>query len=369
QPELTNTWPIGPGGSIDLPGLGRIEGILSLDQARTLIGAAMLQKLGQSDVVPSVSVQSWRPVIVGGAVLRPGEVPFRNHLSLIEAVTLAGGPGGATRIGDLSERIQINQEKERLLQAELRLGRAIARQTRLSAELDGVAFNSLPESVAGLVGNQQADILQRRERDLGQLRAETRALTVRRIDATRRVGTEDVEAQQAIADSLSRQLVLVRDNLKKLEPLFENGTLSGARILELRRDFVDIEGRVGEARARLAQTLTNQSVLAEEQSAYDIQVRLETVNELIQTQFDILEAQDSIATLSATLESAGESSVSGGAQPSDCRAVILRNRTTAGPHVIEANALSAVAPGDFVQVGRITRDCPDFLFLSAGGTP
>jgi polysaccharide export outer membrane protein len=346
-----------------------IEGIRDLDQARVRIGAAMTQKLGQSDVVLSVTVQSWRPVIVGGAVFRPGEVPFRNHLSLIEAVSLAGGPGGATQIGDLSQRIQINQEKERLLQAELRLGRAIARQTRLIAELDGVVFQSLPETVASMVGATQAAILQQRERDLGRLRADTRAVTVRRIEAAQRVGGEDVEAQQAIADSLSRQLVLVRENLAKLEPLFVNGTLSGARILELRRDFVDIEGRVGEARARLAQTLTNQSVLSEEQSAYDIQVRLETVNELIQTQFEILEAENVIETLSATLQSAGESGVSGGVRPGDCRAVILRRGGPSGPRVIAADARSPLSPGDFVQIGRVTRDCPDFLVLSAEVSP
>jgi len=369
QPDLTNEWKIGPGGSLDLPGLGQIVGITDIGKARALISAAMSQKFGQTDVVLSLTVQSWRPVIVGGAVLSPGEVPYRNQMSLIEAVTLAGGPGGAARIGDLSQRIQINQEKERLQQAELRLGRAIARQTRLKAELDGEVFASLPESVVGLLGTAQADVLQQRERDLGQLRSETRELTVRKIDAEKRVGTEDVQAQQAIADSLSRQLVLVRDNLNRLEPLFQNGTLSGTRILELRRDFVDIEGRVGEARARLAQALTNQSVLAEEQAAYDIQVRLETVNELIQTQFEISEAEQALDTLTATLQAAGETGVSGGNRPNDCRAMILRRNAGAVPQTMDADALSPLLPGDFVQIGRITRDCPDFLILQTGEAP
>ncbi|MGB8815071.1 MAG: hypothetical protein WCC57_17970 [Paracoccaceae bacterium] len=369
QPDLSGQWPIGEGASLEVPGLGRVEGIRDLEHARVLVRGLIDERLGLGDVVFSLGVQSWRPVIVGGAVNAPGDVPFRPGLRLIEAVALAGGEGGLGGGGvlstDFSRRVQINQEQERLMQTESRLARALARQARLFAELDGTEFKVLPTEVTSMIGDAQATLLFQREAEIGRIRAQTRSLAFSRLGAALEIGQEDIVAQEAINTSLGRQLDLVRDNLTKLQPLFDNGSLTGARILELRRDFVDIEGRVSEARARLAQARAGQAVLAEENDALDLQLRLEVIEELVGTQFEILDAESSLETISATLQAAGGTGSTRQTQPADCRAVIMRNDADGKPKVIEADPLSRVQPGDYLQIGRATRDCPEFLVLGS----
>lgn len=369
QPDLSGQWPIGEGASLEVPGLGRVEGIRDLEHARVLVRGLIDERLGLGDVVFSLGVQSWRPVIVGGAVNAPGDVPFRPGLRLIEAVALAGGEGGLGGGGvlstDFSRRVQINQEQERLMQTESRLARALARQARLFAELDGTEFKELPADVTSMIGDAQATLLFQREAEIGRIRAQTRSLAFSRLGAALEIGQEDIVAQEAINTSLGRQLDLVRDNLTKLQPLFDNGSLTGARILELRRDFVDIEGRVSEARARLAQARAGQAVLAEENDALDLQLRLEVIEELVGTQFEILDAESSLETISATLQAAGGTGSTRQTQPADCRAVIMRNDADGKPMVIEADPLSRVQPGDYLQIGRATRDCPEFLVLGS----
>lgn len=365
QPSFSAAWPIGAGGRLVVPGLGSIEGITDLANARVRMRALIGESLGMPDTVFSLTVKSWRPVIVNGAVGRPGKVPFRPGLRLIEAVALAGG---TMPTGGITQRIQISQETERLFQAESHLGRLLARQARLFAEYNNQPFNSVPPEVAEILGSKEARLIFSREAELARIRAKARKLAKSQYQAALRIGTEDITAQKSITDSLRRQLTLVRDHLKKLQPLFDNGSLSGARGLQLRRDFVDIEGRVGVAQANLAQSRSSQVVLNEEFDAQELKRRADLIGNLVDVRFQIRDAESSRDILHQTLAAAGKDASTRGPRPGDCQAVVLRPTPGAGPLTSAADALTPLQPGDYVQIGRMTRDCPDFLILAGNPT-
>ncbi len=362
--DVSGDWPVGPGRSLTIPGLERLDNIGDIEQVTARLTEVIAKRLGAPGVSFSLVVRSYRPVVVAGAVASPGPVPYRPDMRLIEAAALAGAAGGA----DLSRQITLQQERERLLQAETRLARALAREARLRAEMAGQAFDAptLPE-VESLLGVDGTRGLLEAEVRIAATNAELRKIALGRIDSSLTIGAEDISAQQAVNTSLEQQLVLVRDNLVKLQPLFDTGTLTGARILELRRDFVDIEGRVGEARATLAKARAGQAVLSEEREAFDLSIRLEQLDQLIETQFQIAEARVAQDTATTALAGAGLSVGGMGALPGDCRVTILRRTADATPELITAEAMTPVLPGDFVQIGRMTRACPQTLLLGEPG--
>jgi len=360
--DISGDWPVGPGRSLTIPGLGRIDDLADVEDLNGRMTTVLAERLGAPGVSFSLVVRSYRPVLVGGAVGTPGPVTYRPGLRVIEAAALAGASGG----GDLARQITIQQERDRLLQAEARLARALVRAARLGAEMTGQEFTADPmPEVAALIGAEEAARLIAAEREIATTRAETRRLALSRIESSLTIGAEDITAQEAVNASLEQQLVLVRDNLVKLQPLFDTGSLTGARILELRRDFVDIEGRVGEARATLAKARTGQAVLAEERDAFDLSIRLDLLDQWIQTQLQIAEAEAAQDTAATALTAAG---LGGGAtRPGDCQSTILRRKADGTPDLLPAEAMTEVLPGDFVQIGRTTRACPQFLLLGEPG--
>lgn len=368
QPDLSDVFEIGRGGSLIMPGLGTLSGLSDLDQARARVGELIDRKIGLAETSFSLTVEAFRPVIVGGSVARPGEVAFKPGLRVVHAIALAGGQGRRSS-EDLSIEIQINQEEERLAAAKGKLARARLKEMRLTAELKGSPLGDDTPEIAALIGPAQADAIYATEKQLYTARAENRKLALRRVDASTQINSEDIAAQQSVSTSLTSQLDLVRKDLARLEPLFVEGAITASRILELRRDYVEIEGQVGQAVASLAQARTRQVVLSEEGTALDLQLRLELLGEITGVQFEIIEAQAAIDTITRSLDVAGvePAGVAGGADSGPCQFTILREDGAEKPATLAADQLTPLKPGDLLFVSRSNRNCPSLA--ATDGSP
>ncbi|MBX3568069.1 MAG: hypothetical protein KF914_08430 [Rhizobiaceae bacterium] len=364
QPELSDVYEIAPGGVLVIPGLGTVSGLHDLDQARAEVRGLIERRLGLADVSVALTIDSYRPVVVGGNVSKPGDVPYKVGMRVAHALALAGGQGRRSN-EDLSIELQINQEKERLVGAKGRLARALVKETRLRAEMGATPFGEPPAEIGELIGPGDASALVDTEKRTLAARIENRALSMRRVDASSRINSEDITAQQAVSKSLRVQLELVRIDLDRLEPMFAKGAITANRISELRRDYADIEGRVGQSAASLAQARTRQVVLAEEGTALDLQLRLELLAEFAGVQFEILDARTAIEAISRSLEAAGASPLETAGSSEPCRYTILREDAAATPQVFGADLLTPLKPGDLLMVGRTRSGCPDLAGTEA----
>lgn len=370
QPDMSDVFEIGRGGTLSLPGLGTLTGLTTLETARQEVGRLIDRKVGLAATAFALTVESLRPVVVGGSVSKPGDVAYKPGMRVAHAVALAGGQGRRAN-EDLSIELQLNQEKERLSGARGRLARALVKEERLRAEMRGVTrLDTLPAEIKALIGDEQAAALFATEQQTLAARVDNRALSMRRVDASTRINQEDIIAQEAVSKSLRSQLELVRGDLARLEPLFTQGAITSSRILELRRDYVEIEGQVGQSVASLAQARTRQVVLSEEGTALNLQLRLELLGEFASVQFEILDARMAIDTISRSLVAAGEdplAPITTGAAADDCKFTILRE-TDDAPTVIAATPLTRLQPGDLLVVGRPSSKCPT-LAQADGSAP
>jgi len=357
QPDLSDVFEIGRGGQLSLPGLGTATGLHDLEQARKEVGALIDRKFGLPDTAFSLTIDRLRPVIVGGNVSRPGEIAFTPGMRVAHALALAGQ--GRRANDDVSIELQINEGRERLISAKARLARALVKEQRLVAEMRRSQAVDLPAEAKELIGEKEAGLLFATERRTLAARLENRAIALRRIDASAQINREDISSQEAVSQSLRTQLELVQGDLKRLEPLFADGSITSSRILELRRDYVEIQGQVGQTVASLAQARARQAVLSEESAAYDLQLRLELLGEVAGVQFEILDARASIKTISSSLEAAGaELPAPDMTAPASCRLMLLRDTGASTPTLIAAEPLTRLRPGDLLFVGRTSSRCP-----------
>ena len=91
-PELNTVQTIRPDGKIALQLIGEIKAQgMTPNQLKEELLKQYSEHLLQIDVTVIVQAFSNRVVYVGGQVVRPGTVPFTSHMTVLEALMLAGG--------------------------------------------------------------------------------------------------------------------------------------------------------------------------------------------------------------------------------------------------------------------------------------
>lgn len=92
EDQLTGTFRVSDGGSIALPLLGSVPaGGLTPSELGQEIANDLKQKKLFRDPSVSVEVSEYRPIFVLGEVKTPGQYPYRPGMTVLTAVTVAGG--------------------------------------------------------------------------------------------------------------------------------------------------------------------------------------------------------------------------------------------------------------------------------------
>jgi len=89
---LTNTYLVGDSGNISLPLLPTVAaGGKTVEELQDMIGAAIREKDLVRNPSVSVQVQKYRPFFILGEVQNPGSYPYVPGMSVMTAVSIAGG--------------------------------------------------------------------------------------------------------------------------------------------------------------------------------------------------------------------------------------------------------------------------------------
>jgi protein involved in polysaccharide export with SLBB domain len=91
ETDLSGDFAVDGSGFIRLPLIGQVHAAgYTASQLEAAVGGALAQGYLKSPRV-AVEVATYRPFYIIGAVNRPGEYPFVNHMNALNAVALAGG--------------------------------------------------------------------------------------------------------------------------------------------------------------------------------------------------------------------------------------------------------------------------------------
>ena len=240
---MNSEYAVSAAGTISLPLLGDVVAANQTPhQLAAEIGRGLKTRIGLAES-PDVSVEvvQYRPFYIIGDVDKPGEYPYRPGITLLQAVSLAGGDRrDQDRLGGRQEReVIIASGDLSLLEHEVASYRS--RKARLEAELANANTISFPDELrysqsrsTGLVMEQEKLIFDaRRESYRNSLNA-----TVQLKDYLEK----EITSLEKQIETQDTQLKLANEELSGILTLYQRGLSVIPRKLALQREVAQLQG-------------------------------------------------------------------------------------------------------------------------------
>ncbi|MFK0385630.1 polysaccharide biosynthesis/export family protein [Agrobacterium sp. NPDC090273] len=238
---INGDYSVGPSGTLSLPFIGQLEvGGKTPAEVGEAIGAQLQSKFALRNL-PSASVEiaQFRPVFLAGDVQTPGEYPYAPNLSVLKAVSLAGG----LRRSDAGQRFArdfINARGDAAVYDNQR-ARLLARQARLIAEVKGdesIAKTPEMEKISDI------DALLASEGALMKSRTERYTLQMKALTDLRNLLESEVESLQKKTETQNRQLQLANEDRDRVNRLNEQGLALSQRRISAEERAAEVESNL-----------------------------------------------------------------------------------------------------------------------------
>jgi exopolysaccharide production protein ExoF len=235
---INGDYSVGPSGTLSLPFVGQLD-VAGKTPAEVgeAIGGQLQSKFALRNL-PSASVEisQFRPVFLAGDVQTPGEYPFAPNLTVLKAVSLAGG----LRRSDSGQRFArdfINARGDAVVYDDQR-ARLLARQARLLAEVRGdTELKKTPE----LEKITNIDKLLESESALMKSRVDRYTLQLKALGDLRQLLESEVESLQKKSETQNRQLALANEDRDRVNRLNEQGLALSARRISAEERAAEVE--------------------------------------------------------------------------------------------------------------------------------
>lgn len=198
---------------------------------------------------------------IAGAVIAPGQVEVERNRQVVQHPD--GGVVAEIDVRD-GDRVAAGQVLIRLEDALLRPERAIvagqlreltARRARLEAErADRPGIRFPPDLIRAAATDPEAAELMAGQDSLFAARQETLHKTLDQIGQRRDQTRAQIGGIDAQIDAIGRQRSLIERELNDQQGLLDKGLAQAARVLALRREAANLDGRKGELTAERAQS-------------------------------------------------------------------------------------------------------------------
>lgn len=244
---INGDYSVGPSGTLSLPFIGQLDVAgKTAGEVGEKIGAQLQSKFALRNL-PSASVEvaQFRPVFLTGDVQTPGEYPYAPNMTVLKAVSLAGG----LRRSDAGQRFAkdfINARGDAAVYDDQR-GRLLARQARLQAEVVGAEDIKKTPEMEKVVN---IDALLESESALMKSRTERYTLQLKALKDLRDLLESEVESLKKKSETQQRQLEIANEDREKVNRLNEQG-------LALAQRRISAEERAAEVESTLLDIDTN----------------------------------------------------------------------------------------------------------------
>ena len=332
---------IGPDGGVSLPLAGhvRAEG-LTLLQLEMALREQLKPLFKQVDLTLMLRPGRDAVIYVVGEVTTPGAFPYRPNMTVLHAVTVAGGIYRAAVLpADQDRSVVVARQVE---DGRQRLRELSARITRLQAEISGRTSILEPDDHA-------SDPLLVQE----QMLMEARALSVATMDEAQRqserLNQRNKQALEEQMATVTKRIQLAKERLESVSTLIARG---GAESSQRNRHEADIAELEGEISALATEMVASERAATADKARFqaarqDRQTQLLT--ELQSTQKSYEETSERLNDSKRIMSIYGASAAA--AQEREQRSIsfsIVRSRDGI-PVEIPANETSPLEPGDLIR--------------------
>lgn len=356
-PELSGEYTVSANGTISIASIGEIpvDGFSTKEVANRIserfVKAGLSEKPGTS-----VEVLQSRPIYVLGDVQKPGEYPFRPGVTVLQAVSFAGGwlrfnDPGLMRVE--RDTINIKGEMRNLVRKYYQL---IAHRARLNAELTMSSDVAFPTELARQAKNDSAlTQLIDEERSLLNIRVVAMKTQIESLERARDLYEREIEAVSRQIQASKIQYESVGNELKDVKSLVRRGLATVIRQMNLERTQAQVE--MNEQGFQTLILRSRQAISQVDQKIFDLKSERSAglMAELQRTRVDLdeigikfetnqsllIEAQLTVPTLVGNSDGVV-----------DARSLVVVRVQDGKARSIEADETTELLPGDVLRVQR-----------------
>ncbi|MBY3444972.1 polysaccharide biosynthesis/export family protein [Rhizobium laguerreae] len=353
---LGGTYTVDDAGNLAIPIAGQVQAIgKTTEQVSDAIATALSEKAelpGKPFI--AVEIAQHAPIFVTGTVQTPGRYAFEADMTVMKAVSIAGGFLREREENTVFERDRI-QAAGAYRTAILNRRDLLMRQARLRAEIAGEQSFEIP---AELAGTPDVDKLKAQELNLMRLR---RVDIESQIDAASdlaRLYGQQVQSLEAKINSQKRQIDLAQKELDNVNSLVSKGLVSNSRQVTVDRGVADAQGTLIDLEVAL--TTARQGLSEADRSKINIVNRQNSENQELLNQVNLAIGRAAIDIQVAQLlgEQAGYSAqlaqmntdVPGLGRAQKNYRIVRRNDDGTYRN-IEADETTSLRPHDVVEIG------------------
>jgi protein involved in polysaccharide export with SLBB domain len=349
RPEFGGEYSVDSDGGITLPLLGQFE--TAGRSARDLQGAiaASFQELTTHSGLVTIALVDRPPIYVLGPVKNPGTYKFTAGLTVLHAISLAGGFSSQQNAEPWQQLEAIREFDKRRVSLQS-LPKLLARLAVLKAERDD-AEPEASSDLLQLVGQGPAEALlaqeAERRKGIASARQAEKAALLDSLAAAR----DEQERLAKLQQPLDQLIKLRKERADAMQNLAKQGVVGRQLLIQAQADLVDAQQRRQDALNQLAGGAQRQIAAAQQElTRFEADTRATLENEMLALDQQI-STTDGDATTSLNVLNALQPAAF--APPSDAaqvRFTIVRQSAT-GPTEIAASGLTALEPGDLVKIG------------------
>lgn len=348
---LNGNYNVTPGGSLSLPLLGelRVAGVTA-DQLAATISSQLQSRLGLT-IQPQASIEiiQYRPFYILGDVNKPGEYAYRPGLTVLKAISIAGG---RYRINDPA--LVLNAAGD-LRVLRLQYNDLLARRARLQAELDGANAMTVPAELQSQKTDPEVAQLIQREQAMFAAHRDAEASEINALNQLKSLLNGEVASLQDKMKNIDQELSLRKQEVSNTTTMVQRGLAIAPRVYEQRETELQAEARrldldTAALRAKEDIGKADQSI---------VELHNKTQNQI---HTDLAEVEQKIAETAARTATAmtivdrehgTASAQDAGSGTEDPPAICLIVRTSDGQTTqVEGDETTEVEPGDTIKILR-----------------
>lgn len=374
---LNGEFTVSGSGLISMPLIGSVEaaGLTTNEVADDIANRLMKRmKLGNAPVVAAEVIQ-YRPFYIAGSVANPGAYPYRPSMTVLQALSIAGGLPRPDQNGFMRLGREVISGRGAIRELALKTKELLARRARLTAELKGADEISFPESLLKHNDDPRTAAILRQERTIFSARRTALTTQISTLERLKAYLTEEVESLKAQLKLKEKELSSVHGELANVTKLVKKGLSVASRQFGLERLAAQLSSdrlRLETAALKAQQEISRTEVAIEEarnERAIEVASKLRSIDaELEQTKQKndtqkrlIYEAEVTVPRLVASRRRESEQT-----EPSY---TIIRSSVDGEPQQIEATELTQIRPGDTIKVELpLPDDLSSILGVSEGLT-
>ncbi|WP_181182986.1 polysaccharide biosynthesis/export family protein [Mesorhizobium sp. B3-2-1] len=286
--SVNGQYTVGPAGTLSVPFVGELPAAgKTTAEVAAAIGEALQHKLALSDKPEaSVEMAQFRPFYISGEVQNPGQFPYVPELTVLKAISVAGGIRRNADYGPQLGKDLVTAKGNFDISDDLRV-RLIVKRARIDADMAGKTSFEAPKEVEGdprlpTIVNDEMTILTADQKAL--------KLKLEALDDLKGVLQAEIESLQKKIVNQQKQVDLAQQQLASIGPLAQKGLVANARLLDSQQSVTDLQGKILDYETAIL--TAKQAISKATQDAIDAQNTLSSrlASDRQQTEADLNEA-------------------------------------------------------------------------------